>query len=213
MIRAFILYFLSIKPTHGYEIQKYIQLNQMNDWTTVQSGSIYYALAKLEKEGLIEIAREEAVGKKTRKIYSITDKGSQELESILVDLVSVPIYNEKSDKFVAYPLMSNLDKNLLKEKIQKHVDSLKEKKSAIEKWQNIKVNEHSLSVERISFEMMISSLQYQIKWHDAFLDEIDRCRKASDLMHKYIKHVNFAEVSSAEGLYKIADELKKENGL
>lgn len=213
MIRAFILYFLSVKPTHGYEIQKYIQLNQMNDWTTIQSGSIYYALTKLEKEGLIEIVREEAIGKKTRKIYGITDKGRQELESTLVDLVSMPIYNEKSDKFVAYPLMSNLDEHLLKEKIQTHVDSLRKKKYAIEEWQSIKVNEHSLGVERISFEMMISSLDYQIRWHDMFLSEIGRCRKASGLMREYIEYVNFADVSNAEDLYKMAENLIKENEL
>lgn len=132
----------------------------MNDWTTIQSGSIYYALSKLEKDGLIQIVREEYVGKKPRKIYGITKKGRQELQNTLLELVSQPIYNEKSDKFVAYPLMSNLNEDLLKEKIQKHTKSLKQKKHAIEKWQSIKVGEGTMNVERISFEMMISSLDY-----------------------------------------------------
>lgn len=210
MIRALILYFLSIKQTHGYEIQKYIQLNQMNDWTTIQSGSIYYALSKLEKDGLIEIVKEEYVGKKPRKIYGITEKGRQELQNTLLELVSQPIYNEKSDKFVAYPLMSNLDENLLKERIQSHTENLKQRKQALKKWQSIKVGENTMNVERISFEMMISSLDYQIMWHEAFLEELNICRNAAELMHDYIEHVNFAEVSSTEDLYKIAMELKKE---
>ena len=210
MIRALILYFLSIKQTHGYEIQKYIQLNQMNDWTTIQSGSIYYALSKLEKDGLIEIVKEEYVGKKPRKIYGITEKGRQELQNTLLELVSQPIYNEKSDKFVAYPLMSSLDEDLLKEKIQSHTENLKQRKQALEKWQSIKVDENTMNVERISFEMIISSLDYQIMWHEAFLEELNVCRNAAKLMHDYIEHVNFAEVSSTDDLYKIAMELKKE---
>lgn len=211
MIKALILYFLSIKQTHGYEIQKYIQLNQMNDWTTIQSGSIYYALSKLEKDGHIQIVKEEYIGKKPRKIYGITQKGRQELQNTLLELVSQPIYNEKSDKFVAYPLMSNLEEDILKEKMQKHIDNLKQKKRAIEKWQSIKVGKDTMNVERISFEMMISSLDYQIKWHDAFLNEINVCQNATDLMHDYIERVNFAEVSSTQDLYEIAMELQKEN--
>ncbi len=49
MIKVLILYYLSIKPTHGYEIQKFIQVNHMDEWTKIQSGSIYYAINKLEK--------------------------------------------------------------------------------------------------------------------------------------------------------------------
>jgi DNA-binding PadR family transcriptional regulator len=53
MIKLLLLYYLSVKPTHGYEIQRFIQENELDKWTKIQSGSIYYALAKLEKEGLI----------------------------------------------------------------------------------------------------------------------------------------------------------------
>ena len=72
MIRALILYYLSIKPTHGYEIQKFIQLLGTDQWMKIQSGSIYYALTKLEKEKCIDVLREERTGSRVRKIYKIT---------------------------------------------------------------------------------------------------------------------------------------------
>ncbi len=33
MIRTLILYYLNIKPTHGYEIQKFLQVSGADRWT------------------------------------------------------------------------------------------------------------------------------------------------------------------------------------
>ena len=76
MIRGLILYYLNIKPTHGYEIQLFIKVSGMDQWAKVQSGSIYYALNKLEKEKCIQVLREERTGSRVRKIYEITDLGT-----------------------------------------------------------------------------------------------------------------------------------------
>ena len=80
MIRGIILYYLNIKPTHGYEIQQYISMSGMEQWTKIQSGSIYYALTKLEKEKNIAVIREEHTGARVRKIYEITDLGTEVLQ-------------------------------------------------------------------------------------------------------------------------------------
>ena len=77
MIRGIILYYLNIKPTHGYEIQQFINFSGIDQWVNIQSGSIYYALTKLEKEKNISILREERIGSRLRKIYQITEKGKQ----------------------------------------------------------------------------------------------------------------------------------------
>ena len=79
MIRGIILYYLNIKPTHGYEIQQYISMSGMEQWTKIQSGSIYYALTKLEKEKNIAVIREEHTGARVRKIYEITEQGRHTL--------------------------------------------------------------------------------------------------------------------------------------
>ena len=202
MIRALILYFLSIKPTHGYEIQKYVQLNQMNDWTKIQSGSIYYALSKLEKEELIQLERKENVGKKVKKIYSITEKGKNELKEILIEQISKPIYNIKSDKFVAYPFVKGIEKKLLLEIIEKHIEELEQKKKEIENWQDIKMKDSTLRIEKISFEMMISSIVYQIKWHEALILEIDEYIKQSNRVGEFIRSVDFSEANEIGVLYE-----------
>ena len=83
MVRALILYFLSIKPTHGYDIQRFIEINGMDQWARIQSGSIYYALNKLEKQGFIYTLREERNGARIRKIYAVNNSGKEELRRTL----------------------------------------------------------------------------------------------------------------------------------
>lgn len=208
MIRALILYFLSIKPTHGYEIQKFIALNHMNDWTKIESGSIYYAIAKLEKQGAIELIREEGTGQKARKIYAITDKGRDELSKLLVVEFKKPIYSIQSDKFVAYPFVSGIDKNMLTKVVKRHIEKLQKEMEDLKKWQQYKITDKSLQIERISFEMMISSLEYQIKWHEALVDEIDRCIDMSKNISEYIKHIDFSEITSLD-IGEVQEKLNK----
>ncbi|MFH5181926.1 PadR family transcriptional regulator [Paenibacillus sp. TAB 01] len=42
------------RPMHGYELQQQIQSRRLDVWAHILSGSIYYALNKMEKEGLVQ---------------------------------------------------------------------------------------------------------------------------------------------------------------
>lgn len=195
MIKAFILYFLSLKPTHGYEIQKYIQLNQMDMWTKIQSGSIYYALNKLEKEGLIDISREEVIGGKVRKVYEINENGLKSLENIMMEEIKAPIYKVESDKFISYPFLSTVDKSKMEVMIKNHISQLEEKIEDIKKWQLLKVGEETLGITKLSFEMMVSSLENQIKWHQCLIDELDKCIEESKIVSDLIKNLDFTDIN------------------
>ncbi len=194
MIKAMILYFLSIKPTHGYEIQKYIQLNELDDWTRIQSGSIYYALSKLYKDSFIDLYDEQEVDSRIRKVYCITDKGKLELKELLLKEFNKPIYHVGSDKFLVYPFINEINKQKLMSTVEKHLDDLQKKLRKLEYWQARKINERSLTVEKLSFEMMVSNVNYQIQWHEALIDEIDQCIKLSHRAAELIKTVDFSEV-------------------
>lgn len=67
MIQLLILYFLNIKSTHGYEIQRFIQLNYMEEWNSIKSGSIYYAMSQLEKKGYIVLVEKIGISEKSKK--------------------------------------------------------------------------------------------------------------------------------------------------
>lgn len=211
IIKVLILYYLSIKSTHGYEIQKFIQTNHMDKWTKIQSGSIYYALNKLEKDGLIVLKEEIGSGSKARKIYKITDKGRDELKDLVKNEIANELFPSGSDKFILYPLLNTIDKENIISLIDEHISGLRDKIEYLKKWQKIKINKQSLAVERISFEIMITNLEYQIKWHEALIDEMDKCITASDEVSNLIANFDF---SNAEVIEASTDEsiesLKKE---
>lgn len=208
MIKVLILYYLSLKPTHGYEIQKFIQVNHMDSWTKIQSGSIYYALAKLAAQGLISPAEEVTVGAKVRKVYHITDKGREELRELVRLELGRPICETGSDKFILYPLLSVSDKDEIEREIFSHIKALQKKRDNIKKWQSIKVNERTLEVEKISFEMMISGLDYQIKWHEALVLQLSACILQSEEVANIIKVYDFSNSEIADSATDL-ESLKK----
>lgn len=198
MIRVLILYYLNIKPTHGYEIQKFIKYTQLDTWTKIQSGSIYYALEKLQKEGMISLLREESIGSKVRKIFEITTAGKGELEHCMQEELNKEIFDVGSDKFILYPFLNSMNKDMIKSCIKLHISALEERRSYFKKWELFKVQPSSLQVETLSFEMILSSLDYQIRWHNALLNELDECLLLGKKTEEFIKQVDFTTMNEDE---------------
>lgn len=138
MIRTLILYYLNIKPTHGYEIQKFLQVSGADRWTKIQSGSIYYALAKLEKDGGVRVLREEKTGARIRKIYEITQSGKLELREEIQKELQMPIVPTGSNKFLLHNILDVLPKDTLQKNLEKHIKYLIEQKKYWENWKEIK---------------------------------------------------------------------------
>jgi len=198
MIRVLILYYLSIKATHGYEIQKFIQINHLDKWTKIQSGSIYYAISKLEKQGLIELLEEVGTGQKAKKVYQITENGRVKL----IDLVQKELENDisviGSDKFIIYPILNGLDEEVIISTVNDHLQRLHSKKDYMQSWKKAKITSSSLKVEAISFDMMIGNISNQILWHEALLEQLPECMKRSREIFDLIKRVDFSDLEASE---------------
>ncbi|WP_167957176.1 PadR family transcriptional regulator [Anaerosporobacter faecicola] len=186
MIKALILYYLSIKPTHGYEIQKFIQLSGTDQWVKIQSGSIYYALTKLEKEKSIAVLREERTGSRVRKIYEITKQGMEEMHKEMENVLQTPIQTTGSPKFIIEPMLSILSEEELNGIIRGHIKELKEKKAYWEHWSEIKAGDKATKLVQLSFAMTIQSLENQIEWHEELLANLTKYRNDSDTMKQFI---------------------------
>ena len=174
LVRSFILYYLNVKPTHGYEIQKFLQISGVDSWTKIQSGSIYYALSKLEKEGCVEVLKEEKTGARVRKIYQITEAGKQELQQSIKNELKIPIVPAGSDKFLLTSILDALPKEVIEANLESHLKTLKEQKKYWEEWKEKKCSdEESKKADKIAFDMTVDSLKYQILWHEEILKNID----------------------------------------
>ena len=74
-----ILHSLRLKPMHGYALVKHIK-QASDDLLQIEEGSLYPALQRLLKEGLLE--SKEGISAKGRptRIYRLTNAGARHLE-------------------------------------------------------------------------------------------------------------------------------------
>jgi DNA-binding PadR family transcriptional regulator len=82
-LRLYLLKLLDEAPRHGYEVIRLLQDRFMGVYAP-SPGTIYPRLARLEEEGLV--THDEVDG---RKVYRITDKGREEINSRLDDLAEL----------------------------------------------------------------------------------------------------------------------------
>ncbi|MDM5154682.1 PadR family transcriptional regulator [Bacillus sp. DX1.1] len=71
-------------PMSGYELQQAMQSAQTDTWAGVFPASIYHALKKMDKEGLVELDAVEKTGNRSKAIYSITAAGKNEFHSLMI---------------------------------------------------------------------------------------------------------------------------------
>ncbi|MCX7708534.1 MAG: PadR family transcriptional regulator [Clostridia bacterium] len=81
-----ILGVLDMRPCSGYDIKKFCDSGISHFWNE-NFGHIYPVLKELEKEGSITKAVEQGDGKPSRNVYSITQKGKEELTQWLLQPV------------------------------------------------------------------------------------------------------------------------------
>jgi len=82
-LRLYLLKLLDESPRHGYEVIRLLQDRFLGIYAP-SPGTIYPRLARLEEDGLV--THEEIDGK---KVYSITDKGREEIRNRLSDLADL----------------------------------------------------------------------------------------------------------------------------
>ncbi|HEY3782714.1 MAG TPA: PadR family transcriptional regulator [Fimbriimonadaceae bacterium] len=79
-IEAMVLGVLREGPLHGYKISQSIRA-QAQGLLKLGDNQIYPVLHKLEESGLVQAEWQPQEGKPPRKVYSLTEKGSERLET------------------------------------------------------------------------------------------------------------------------------------
>ncbi len=75
-------------PTHGYHVRRELLSWRADKWANVAPGSIYHALKKLTKDGLL--AEADPADKPERTTYSITPAGENELFGLITEAIITP---------------------------------------------------------------------------------------------------------------------------
>jgi len=178
MTRLMVLGMLRIKPMSGYELQQLMQESRVDTWAGILPGSIYHALKKMDKEGLVEVANVEATGHRVKAIYQITDEGETEYRKLLVDSfrdasVHLPVQLYTGLSMLNMP-NHQADSDSIIVAVEEQIQELHTKMNEIEAGQRIKsqfieVNE----LTKITFENMLDQYRLQID----FLEKIVQAMK------------------------------------
>lgn len=164
MTNLIILSLLRQRPMHGYEIQQLIQTSRMDAWANLLSGSVYYALNKMEQEGLIRTEAEERTGARLRKIYGITEKGEQLFEQMVRNTLTLQPHSVKSDFSLAMVWIESVPKE---EALQLLQQNLKQVETTLAHWQTGKEikGQYGLSpFVEASFDNAIALLEQDIRY-------------------------------------------------
>ena len=169
MTRLMVLGMLRTKPMSGYELQQLMQVSEVDKWAGILPGSIYHALKKMDKEGLVKVAKVESAGHRLKAIYEITDEGEKEYRKLLVESfrdssVYLPVQLYTGLSMLNLP-NHQADPNSIIVAVEEQIKELQSKMEEFEAGQRIKsqfieVNE---SV-RITYQNMLDQYKLQIEF-------------------------------------------------
>jgi DNA-binding PadR family transcriptional regulator len=104
-VRTLCLGVLQFGEATGYEIKKMVEEGMFNHFIEASYGSIYPALTRMSREGLVTCREEAQSGKPDKKIYSITPAGRAEL---VRTLSAVPRADKFKSEFLFVMLLADL---------------------------------------------------------------------------------------------------------
>jgi DNA-binding PadR family transcriptional regulator len=143
MTRLMVLGLLKTEAMSGYEIHQLLTKSEADSWAGILPGSVYHALKKMEKEGLVEIDSIKQTGNRSKAIYKITQAGEQEFDKLLVASLQMPAVHLPSSlytglSFAQYARTSDIidslkkQQILLQEQLKKQHAGIKEKRKHIQ---------------------------------------------------------------------------------
>lgn len=165
MTNLIILALLRDRPMHGYEIQQLIQTSRVDTWANLLSGSIYYALNKMEQEGLIRTEAEERTGARLRKIYAITDSGEEMFQRMVRESLTLNPHSVKSDFSLALSWVETVPKEEAIPLLRQNLQQVEETLALWKVGREIKGNYGALNVfAEASFDNAMALLQLDIDY-------------------------------------------------
>lgn len=125
---------LSITPLHGYELIRHFERKGIDMWIKIKTPSVYKALQRLEKSGMITGKMQESENTPPRKVYTITVDGSDYLRSLIDSFLMNSHKNEPHDFWFALRFTKgNITKNHFIELMQLRIEHMHEHEEKMKK--------------------------------------------------------------------------------
>jgi len=118
---------LSIKPLHGYELIRHFEKKGIDMWIKIKTPSVYKALQRLEKSGMIIGEIQESENTPPRKVYTISVDGRDYLRNLIDSYLVDTKKNDPHDFWFALRFTKgNVTKTHFKDLLDKRVNDMLE---------------------------------------------------------------------------------------
>ncbi|MFC3884879.1 PadR family transcriptional regulator [Bacillus songklensis] len=177
MTRLMVLGLLRMKPMSGYEIQQLLQTSQTDKWAGILPGSIYHALKKMEKEGLVEIESVETTGHRSKAIYKVTEKGVDEYDQLLIDSfkqssVVLPTVFYTGLSMLSMP-NNRVNVNELMNAVEEQKRILQQERQALETGMHTKARHMKAGkLTELTFTNILGQYDLQLRFLDEVIEEL-----------------------------------------
>ena len=167
MTKLLVLGILYEKSMSGYDIQNVLKMTDAERWGGVLSGSIYYALSKLEKDNYIEISSIKATGHRQKAIYTITEKGKEYLKQLVCEGLKESSLNYPTALYSAVSYMDTISKESAMVYLSEHKTCLLKEYETLQRGLEEKkraLNNQLSSLTELIFEDMFQSVKNQLEF-------------------------------------------------
>ncbi|MHC0039718.1 PadR family transcriptional regulator [Pseudoneobacillus sp. C159] len=173
MVRLMILGLLKLKELSGYEIQQVLQTSQTDIWAGVLPGSIYHALKKMDKEGLVEVSSVEQTGHRIKAIYKITPKGEEEFIILLKESLREKSVSLPSTLYAAMAFLRELPLEDQLAALQEQMTVLEKELELLKAGEKIKEQYVALdAIAKLQFENMFDHYRLQIDFLKKLMEQL-----------------------------------------
>ncbi len=161
-------------PMHGYELRK--RLNLMLGWGRLLSyGSLYPALKKMLRNGLIEEAPSHRVpsNRRQRIVYEVTDQGTAEFERLMSEVGPTAWEDDNFD--IRFRFFSSTDMEIRLRVLEGRRSRLQERLDRVQRELAMTQKE----VDRYAAELQrhgVESVEREVKW----LSELIQAERGAD---------------------------------
>jgi DNA-binding PadR family transcriptional regulator len=173
-IRLFILGTLAASgPLHGHQIRNQAQADRTEMYTDIQAGSLYGALKRMAREGLVREVRTERVGNRPeRTVYEITAEGSQALAAIrdgILRKISLP-----HDPFdLALKQSRDMAEEDLAQIVADRLAVLRAEELSMRHHAE-RADPHLNEAERMLTRHVIDRTAAEVRWHEELLNRVPK---------------------------------------
>jgi DNA-binding PadR family transcriptional regulator len=174
-----VLCFLRERAMHPYEMQRLIRQRHKDDFLDLKRGSLYHAIERLERAGLIAVVETSREGKRPeRTVYRLTEEGERELLDWLRELLAKPIC-ETSQFVAAVSYLAQLAPEDARDQLSERAGRLE---MTLVSFDAILQNLHVRlpRVFLLKAEYMRAMIQAELQWVRSLIEEIGTGRLSWD---------------------------------